>query len=175
MPIDNPAESSTEHGDRDRLETEIALDIRALTTAAEQLGHVFAQSNNLRPNDFRALTHIATADAEGTPLTAGHLGTSMGVSPAAITYLVDRMISSRHIRRETDTSDRRKVLLRYDEHGMEVASSFFTPLGLRTRAAMADLPEADLLAAHRVLTAVVGAMRTYFTELTDGAPAREAN
>lgn len=49
---------------------------------------------------------------------------------------------------------------------MDVARGFFTPLGQRTRAAMAELPDADLRAAHRVLVAVVQAMRGYHGELT---------
>ena len=45
----------------------------------------------------------------------------MDVSPAAITYLVDRMIDAGHVRRESDPADRRKALLRYEESGMELA------------------------------------------------------
>nr|WP_040746923.1 MarR family winged helix-turn-helix transcriptional regulator [Nocardia transvalensis] len=152
---------------RDELETAIARDIRALTAASDQISHVFAHSNSLRPNDFRALTHIATADAEGRPLTAGQLGTLLGLSPAAITYLVERMIESGHVVRETDDIDRRRVLLRYSEHGMAVAAGFFTPVGARTRSALADLPDADLEAAHRVLIAYVNALREHDDSFTD--------
>jgi hypothetical protein len=51
----------------------------------------------------------------------------MGVSGAAITYLVERMIASGHFRRESDPSDRRKVILRVADDGMSVARGFFTP------------------------------------------------
>lgn len=151
---------------RTAAESDIAADIRALTVISEQLGQVFAQANDLRPTDFRALTHIATADAEGHPLTAGRLGSLLGLSSAAITYLVERMIASGHIRRETDPGDRRKVILRYAEHGMAVANSFFGPLGHRTRAGMSGHSTEELLAAHRVLQAVIEAMRDHHSELT---------
>ena len=82
-----------------------------------------------------------------------------------MTYLVERMIASGHIRRESDASDRRKVILRYDEHGMEVARGFFGPLGMRTSAALADLPDADLAAAHRVFESLIGAMREHHADL----------
>ena len=36
----------------------------------------------------------------GTPLTAGDLRRQMGVSGAAITYLVERMVETGHLRRE---------------------------------------------------------------------------
>ncbi|WP_328393197.1 MarR family winged helix-turn-helix transcriptional regulator [Nocardia sp. NBC_00416] len=153
-------------GVRAHAENEIATDIRALSAVSEQIGHLFARSHSLRSTDFRALMHIATAEAEGRPLTAGQLRELMGLSPAAITYLVERMIASGHIRRETDPGDRRRVILHYADRGMAVAGDFFLPLGQRTRSALADLPTADLTAAHRVLFAVVSAMRDHHVALT---------
>jgi DNA-binding MarR family transcriptional regulator len=159
------APTDSEMSARERVESEISADIRALTAISEQIGQVFARSNDLRTNDFRALMHIATADMEGAPLTAGQLSKLTGISTAAVTYLVERMIDSGHIRRENDATDRRKVILRYDEHGMAVARGFFLPLGQRTRSAMAELPDQDLHAAHRVLVAVIDAMRGHFGHL----------
>ncbi|WP_051133045.1 MarR family winged helix-turn-helix transcriptional regulator [Nocardia paucivorans] len=160
--------TASEEG-RAAAEADIAEDLRALTAISEQLGQVFAQANDLRPTDFRALTHISTADAEGRPLTAGQLGSLLGLSSAAITYLVERMITSGHIRRETDPGDRRKVILRYAEHGSAVASSFFGPLGRRTRAGMAGHSTEELRTTHRVLQTVIEAMRDHHAELTAGA------
>ncbi|MEV0247104.1 MarR family transcriptional regulator [Nocardia sp. NPDC050712] len=151
--------------ERAALETEIGADLRALTAISEQLGHVFARSNNLRPNDFRALLHIATAEYAGRPLTSGQLGRLMGMSSAAVTYLVERMIESGHLRRGTDPSDRRRVLLHHDDTGRAAAEDFFVPLGRRTRAAMAEFSAADLRAAHAVLTAVIGALGAHHDEL----------
>ena len=61
----------------------------------------------------------------------------MGMSGAAITYLVERMIASGHFRRESDPADRRKVILRVADDGMTVARGFFTPLAEHNRRAMA--------------------------------------
>ena len=80
------------------------------------------------------------------------------MSGAAITYLVERMIESGHLRRESDPADRRKVILRYATHGIEVGRAFFTLLADHTHRAPADLPDEDLQAAHRVFTAVLAAM-----------------
>ncbi|MET0699712.1 MAG: MarR family winged helix-turn-helix transcriptional regulator [Mycobacterium sp.] len=154
--------------ERTDLEGLIAADVRALSAESEQIGHLFAGLHDLSPNDFRALVHIMVADSAGTPLTSGQLRQRMGVSGAAITYLVERMIASGHIRRDSDPADRRKVLLRYDEPGMTVARTFFTPLGDLTSTALADLPDADLAAAHRVFTAVTSAMRTFEENLGVG-------
>jgi MarR family transcriptional regulator, organic hydroperoxide resistance regulator len=152
--------------DRPELEALIAADVRALSAESEQIGRVFAGLNDLSSNDFRALVHIMVADDAGSPLTAGELRKRMGVSGAAITYLVERMIASGHIRRDSDPADRRKVILRYDDHGIAVARAFFTPLGDHTSAALDGLPDADLKAAHRVFGALAAAMRTFQDELS---------
>jgi MarR family transcriptional regulator, organic hydroperoxide resistance regulator len=150
---------------RIELEGLIAADVRAMSAESEHIGRVFAGHNELGANDFRALVHIMVADDAGSPLTAGELRRRMGVSGAAITYLVERMIESGHLRRESDPTDRRKVILRYAEHGMSVARAFFTPLAEHNHAALAGLSDADLAAAHRVFTAIVAAMRAFSDEL----------
>jgi MarR family transcriptional regulator, organic hydroperoxide resistance regulator len=150
---------------RARLEALISVDARALTAESDQVGRIFAAIHQVNPGDFRALLHVLVAESAGTPLAAGELRQRMGVSGAAITYLVERMIESGHLRRESDPADRRKVILRYADHGREVASAFFAPLATHTRAAMADLPDTDLAGAHRVFTAVIKGMRRFQEEL----------
>ena len=137
------------------------MDVRALTAESDQIGRAFAVQNELGANDFRALLHIMVAESAGTPLTAGELRKLMGTSGAAITYLVERMISSGHLRRDTDPTDRRKVILRYDDHGLAVARKFFTPLARISSQALAGLPDSDLEAAHRVFTALTSAMQQF--------------
>jgi DNA-binding MarR family transcriptional regulator len=150
---------------RNSLESVIAADVRAITAESDQIGRHFAGRHELGANDFRALLHIMVAETSGVPLTAGDLRDRMGVSGAAITYLVERMIASGHVRRESDPTDRRKVILRVADHGSDVARGFFTPLAERTRHALADIPDDDLVAAHRTLTAVIDAMRAFRSEL----------
>lgn len=151
--------------DRDALEATIAADLRAMNAESEQIGRHFAGRHDVTANDFRALLYVMVAESAGTPLTAGELRNRMGVSGAAITYLVERMIASDHFVREADPADRRKVILRVAEHGLDVARGFFTPLREHTRAALAGLPDADLDAAHRTFTALVEAMHAFRTEL----------
>ena len=151
------------------LEATIAADVRAMTAESDQIGRHFAGRHDVAANDFRALLHVMVAETAGTPLTAGDLRKRMGMSGAAITYLVERMIASGHLHRESDPADRRKVILRVADHGMDVARSFFTPLGEHTRAALAGLPDADLAAAHRTFAALVDAMRAFRAELDGSA------
>jgi DNA-binding MarR family transcriptional regulator len=151
--------------DRNALESMIAADVRAMNAESDQIGRHFAGRHDVAANDFRALLHVMVAETTGTPLTAGELRKRMGTSGAAITYLVERMIASGHLARESDPTDRRKVILRVADHGMDVARDFFTPLAEQTRIAMAGLPDSDLRAAHRTFSAVIDAMRAFRTQL----------
>ena len=121
--------------DRTALESLIAADVRALTAESDQIGRRFAGRHDVAANDFRALLHVMVAETAGSPLTAGELRARMGMSGAAITYLVERMIASGHFSRESDPADRRKVILRVADDGMSVARGFFTPLADHTHRA----------------------------------------
>ncbi|WP_431234878.1 MarR family winged helix-turn-helix transcriptional regulator [Mycolicibacterium psychrotolerans] len=150
---------------RPALEAAVVADVQALSAESDQIGRAFAGIHRLSANDFRALVHVMVAENAGTPLTAGELRTRMGLSGAAITYLVERMIESGHLRRDSDPADRRKVLLRYADHGIEVGRAFFTPLATHTHRALDDIPDSDLEAAHRVFTAVLAAMTDFRADL----------
>ena len=154
---------------RAALESQMAADVRALTAESDQIGLYFASRHDVAANDFRALLHIMVAETSGSPLTAGELRQRMGMSGAAITYLVERMIASDHFRRESDPADRRKVILRVADHGMDVARGFFTPLAEHTRQALAGIGDDDLAAAHRTFTALVDAMRAFRAQLVETA------
>ncbi len=155
---------------RAALESHVSADLRVLTAESEQIGRIFAALHDVRPTDFRALLHVMVGETTGQPITSGELRQRMGLSGAAITYLVDRMTASGHITRQADPGDRRKVILRYSESGLDTARAFFAPLGIHTRTAMAHLPDADLDAARRVFAALIEAMRRYQDELTSLAP-----
>jgi DNA-binding MarR family transcriptional regulator len=152
--------------DRTALESAVVADVQALSAESDQIGRVFAGVHELSANDFRALMHVMVAENAGTPLTAGELRNRMGLSGAAITYLVERMIASGHLRRESDPTDRRKVILCYAQHGIDVGHAFFGPLADHTRRALADLSDDDLAAAHRVFIAVLAAMGGFRTDLS---------
>lgn len=148
----------------------MSADMRALTAQSDRIGRHFARQNDVGGTDLHALLHIMVAETAGTPLTPAQLRQRLDVSPAAITYLVDRMIDSGHLRREPDPDDRRKTLLRYEESGMALARSFFSPLGAELHAALAGISDRDLTAAHRVFLAMMEAMSTFESQLDGAVP-----
>lgn len=150
---------------RAELERLMAADLRAMTAGSDRVGRHFARQHHLHSSDLRALLHIMVAETAGEPLNSSQLRERMDISNAAITYLVDRVMSAGHIRRETDPSDRRKSLLRMEDGAVVLGREFFGPLGAHLHSAVADLSDDDLLAAHRVLMAMNAAMSTFEEEL----------
>ena len=154
-------EGTASEADRVELERAIGFDLRELTSEADWIARAYAEQNDLSANEFRALLFVTIAEHGGVRLTAGDLRKQMGLSGAAITYLVERMSATGHLRRESDPSDRRKVILRHGEQGIEIARTFFTALATHNHDAMADVPDADLQAAHRTFAAMVVAMKGF--------------
>src|SRR5438067_1644247 len=95
---------------RNRLERLMGADLRELTSESDWIARLFAEENGFSANEFRALLFVMMADSTGHHLTAGELRRQMGLSGAAITYLVERMVAAGNLRRETDPRDRRKVI-----------------------------------------------------------------
>ena len=156
---------------RHQLIRTLATLVRGAGWASERVGHSFASSQGLHPTDFRALTAIYAADLSGTPLTLRELAGELDLTPAAITYAVDRLAAKGHVRREPGLGDRRTVVLRFGEHGHQVAHAFFTPLGALHAEALDDFSDSDLDACVRVLTVVNDALDRFDRELRASAAA----
>jgi DNA-binding MarR family transcriptional regulator len=157
--------------DRAALEALMSGDLRALSAEADSIGRVYAASQDLTSTDFYGLMQIIVAERAGAPLSPAGLRQTMAVSGAAISYLVDRMIAAGHIRKEPHPSDHRKVVLRYEPKGLELARSFFTPLGSHTRDAIAGFSNSDLATAHRVFHGLIDGMRAFSDNIA--APSRK--
>jgi DNA-binding MarR family transcriptional regulator len=153
---------------RAELEKLMAADLRAMTARSDRVGRYFARRHDLHSSDLHALLHIMVAETAGEPLNSTQLRERMDISNAAITYLVDRVTSAGHIRREADPSDRRKSLLRLESNAMALGREFFGPLGTHMHSEVAGLSDDDLRAAHRVLTAMTTAMSAFEDELRKG-------
>lgn len=140
------------------MESMLSADLRALTAQSDRIGRIFAERHGLSANEFHALLHIMVGESTGAALSAGELQQRIGLTHSGVTHLVDRMIAAGHIRRDTDAADRRKVILRYEDHGMEVARAFFVEVGAANRRAMVNLTDQELVAAHKVLVTLSDSM-----------------
>lgn len=153
----------------DELVAALVAQVQELALASDRIGTVFAAQHHLHTTDFRALMAIYRAERAGQPLTARQVADQLQVSPGAVTYLVDRLEASGHVYRDADPTDRRRVLLRFGEHGRDVAFAFFGPLGQAHATAMADYSDADLAVCLRFLGDVNDGLATF----ADGLRATE--
>jgi DNA-binding MarR family transcriptional regulator len=65
---------------------------------------------------------------ERVPLSAGDLATATGLSPGAITTLVDRLESEGFVRRVTDPADRRRVLIELTDAARDAILQTYGPM-----------------------------------------------
>jgi DNA-binding MarR family transcriptional regulator len=146
---------------RGQLAAGITKNLRQYALDAQHIGHAFANLHGLNATDLHALVAVMDAEYLGDPLTPGRLGEQLNLSSGAVTALVDRLERAGHVRRDRDTADRRKILLRYADPGAALAMEFFQPLGSRTDSVMAGFSENELEVVHRFMTAMSDSVRQH--------------
>ena len=150
---------------REDLLDEVERQMRRMTVESERLAHEFAGRHDLHSTDFQALVHVMDAEGRGRPLSPGELGQALSLSSGATTAVVDRLERAGHVWRDRDPSDRRKVRLRWAEHGMAVAQDFFGGLLPLRRDVMGAMSDDDLQVVRRFLAAMGDGMAAYRRQL----------
>jgi DNA-binding MarR family transcriptional regulator len=84
------------------------------------LSDAIARQAGLRPADLEVLGVIE----QRGPLTAGQLGDATGLSPAAVTGLIDRLEQAGVAERRPDTADRRRVLVAVSPGAARIAALY---------------------------------------------------
>lgn len=81
--------------------------LRALGSDLDRLDEAVAARFGLHRTDLRCLEIVG----RGGPLAAGALAEQAGLSTSAVTSVIDRVERSGNVRRRSDASDRRRVLV----------------------------------------------------------------
>lgn len=149
----------------------LADQVRELTSQFDRAAHLYAEANDLYASDFRALLLLHAAEQAGRQLTAGELAQQLSLSSGAVTYLVERLVSAGQLVRDSDPTDRRKVLLVRSEKGREVTRGYNTPLNSLVRVALTEFDTDELTVATRVLARFQRAGELYQEELQQAAVA----
>ncbi|MFF7276097.1 MarR family transcriptional regulator [Streptomyces griseorubiginosus] len=113
-------------------ELEIVHLLRAVTVELGLHSARFARRNALHPTDVRALIALMDASRADEEMSAGRLGSLLGLNSAGTTSLIDRLERGGHVRRVRGREDRRKVVVEVDERAVELGRAFFGPLIGRT-------------------------------------------
>ncbi len=153
---------------RDRLTREIVVALRRVTVESQRLGHEFAARHHLHPTDFEALVHVMDAEGSGAPLTPGGLATALGMSSGATTAVIDRLERQGHIFRDRDTADRRRVHLRWSEHGRAIGKEFFGGLAPLSSTVTDPLDEHELEVVRQFLGGMADRLAEHRRAIQEG-------
>ncbi|MCJ1677677.1 MarR family transcriptional regulator [Streptomyces sp. APSN-46.1] len=126
--------------------------LRAVTVEFGLRQAEFATRNHMHPTDVRALICLLDAARADEPVTAGLLGTRLGLNSAGTTAVIDRLERLGHIARFRDARDRRRVLLRVEPEAVRLGQEFFGPMLDGVLQALAPLSPAERATIRRFLT-----------------------
>jgi DNA-binding MarR family transcriptional regulator len=138
---------------RRQLVGELGAALQRYQRSVQAYDDAVGRALSLGPADLRCLDWLADG-----PKTAGVLAAATGLRPAATTALIDRLEAKGLVERVRDETDRRRVLVRMTELGMQSSWELYAPLveegqGLFVNHTVAELTAMrDLLDAMRELT-----------------------
>lgn len=135
-------------------EMEIVHLLRAVTVELGLHSARFATRNGMHPTDVRALIALMDAARAGEEMTAGRLGSALGLNSAGTTSLLDRLERLGHVRRVRGERDRRRVVVEVSERAVELGWSFFGPLIDRSVELLQGYDERELAAIRSFLGGV---------------------
>lgn len=119
-----------------------------------QMAHGMAVRMGLHPTDLFAIMDLSDfLKRHDRPPTIGELGEVTGLSSAAATTLVDRLVRAGYVERIRDTEDRRRVHLQLTPRHTEAAAPIVRGYIERLTAALDPFDDDELAAAARVLAA----------------------
>ena len=135
------SESAHEETERRQLIAQFILAMRQTTAITQLLSQAAADRIGINATDLNCLNIVALT---GT-MTAGDLARATGLTTASITGVLDRLEDNGLVRRERDTHDRRKVIVRLDlTHGLRDVAPVFAPLVTAMRTAAARYTNGEL-------------------------------
>ncbi|GAA1978655.1 hypothetical protein GCM10009817_18940 [Terrabacter lapilli] len=135
--------------------------LRALGAAEAEASGALARRMRMHPTDLSAMSHVAASDGRLGPR---ELSTRLGITPAAMTDVVDRLEAAGHLLRERDTTDRRRVRLVPTESAASEVRGRLRSLLDRLDALTDQFTPEERAAIHRYLQAATEAYHRFATD-----------
>jgi DNA-binding MarR family transcriptional regulator len=126
-----------------------------LSTAVVLFHEALGQRLGLSAADQRALAIVAG----NGPLTAGTLAQLTGLSPGAVTGLVDRLERGGHVERSADPGDRRRTLITATSNPREDVAPVFAALSAEMAAMTSRYDEKEAAAILDYLQRTIAILR----------------
>ena len=128
--------------------------LRRLIAEAIGTQELVAASLGLNPTDLRCL-ELAAGEPEMTPTRLAELS---GLTSGAVTGVLDRLERAGFVRRESDSNDRRRLLVRIDAERLEELEAQYAPVIERAVQAGSSVSPAVAAEAAAYLTALADAL-----------------
>lgn len=100
------------------------------------------------------------------PMSAGALAKEIGLTPGAVTGMVDRLERAGLVRRDPDPDDRRRVVISTADSGARVFGRAFSGLGSAMEDLISGYSEAEQRAIADYITRTVEILREQTRKLT---------
>jgi DNA-binding MarR family transcriptional regulator len=120
---------------------------RAYQSAVEKMDEAFCKLLGVNRTDGRCLDVIDQRPG----ITAGELAVAVGLSPGAVTTVLDRIEARGFVTRTRDPDDRRRVTLKLTPEANQRAWEAYGPLGEMGGPLIAELSDEELEAVIRFL------------------------
>jgi DNA-binding MarR family transcriptional regulator len=140
---------SSTHLRREALIEALLEELRNTSATSVLFSQVVAEQVGLNPTALECLDILGRSG----PITAGRLAELTGLTTGAITGVVDRLEASGYARRERDTRDRRRVIVRplLEKAGHDLGP-YFAPLLQATTDLCSQYSDEDLAVIYDFVT-----------------------
>lgn len=118
-------------------------------------GHHLAQKLGIADTELATLVHISLTEE----VTPGQLAQATGLSAAAVTRMVDRLVEHGFVVRVNDEVDRRRVLIRQTDRWQATIDSVVEPHRQAMRAVLGGMDPAGQQAVMEFMDAAAPAVR----------------
>lgn len=145
----------------DKTRAEVMRLVPRIAAEGRKIVDAFAERQGLHQTDVEALSRVMLAEAQRTPLTAGALGSDLGLTSGATTFLMNRLERAGLVERARDASDQRKVFVHLSAAGRDLAGAVYPPIQHLTDTVMSEFTAAEMVTIHRFLAATTTAMASY--------------
>jgi DNA-binding MarR family transcriptional regulator len=119
--------------------TTIGAQLREILTLAHAFERRLGSRLSVNPTDLAAMEHLI----DSGPLTPSDLATRLGISTAASTLVVDRLVALGHVSRSPHPHDRRKIVVVPSPDSVARAIGELVPVITSVNDVVASLPPAE--------------------------------
>ncbi|MGW6917533.1 MarR family winged helix-turn-helix transcriptional regulator [Kitasatospora sp. NPDC054939] len=140
---------------------ELSEALREVLTLTQLARAALAERLAMPLTNVEAVEHVAMARGADEPIGPVELSRRLGVTSAAGTQSVNRLVAEGHLTRDPHPHDRRRQVLDVTEHGRTHVMGELAPLLRLLHGAGEGLDATERAAARRYLGNVAAAYRSY--------------